>query len=144
MAVIVVSGCLLGCACRYKGDDQKNEEIVKLSEKHTIIPICPEQMGGLPTPRDPSEIVGDKLISSKGKDVTFEYKKGAETALYLAKMAHADFAILKENSPSCGKGMIYDGTFSGNKIEGNGVTVKLFLENGIPVYTENELDKLPL
>jgi len=144
MAVIVVSGCLLGCACRYKGDDQKNEEIVKLSEKHTIIPICPEQMGGLPTPRDPSEIVGDKLISSKGKDVTFEYKKGAETALYLAKMAHADFAILKANSPSCGKGMIYDGTFSGNKIEGNGVTVKLFLENGIPVYTENELDKLPI
>ena len=70
--------------------------------------------------------------------------KGANTALYLAKLSGADFAVLKANSPSCGKGMIYDGTFSGNKIEGNGVTVKLFLENNIPVYTENEIDKLPL
>lgn len=144
MATVVVSACLLGCECRYKGDGQKNEELLNALKGHTIIPVCPEQMGGLPTPRDPSEIVGDKLISSKGKDVTKEYMKGANTALYLAKLSGADFAVLKANSPSCGKGMIYDGTFSGNKIEGNGVTVKLFLENNIPVYTENEIDKLPL
>ena len=101
-------------------------------------------MGGLPTPRDPSEIVGDKVVSSAGKDVTVEYRKGAQTALYLAKLNHADFAILKAKSPSCGKGLIYDGTFTGNKIPGNGVTVSLLQKNGIPVYTEDELDQLPL
>lgn len=144
MSVIVVSNCLLGCACRYKGDDCKNEQILKLGENHTIIGVCPEQMGGLSTPRDPSEIVGNKVISSAGRDVTAEYTKGAETALFLAQLNRADFAILKAKSPSCGKGLIYDGTFSGNKIPGDGVTVQLFKKHGIPVYTEDELDQLPL
>ena len=79
-----------------------------------------------------------------GTDVTSEYKKGAETALYLAKTLNADFAILKANSPSCGKGIIYDGTFTGGKCEGNGVTAELLLNNGIPVYTEDEIDQIPL
>lgn len=144
MAVILVSNCLLGCTCRYKGDDCKNDRILALAENHILLGVCPEQMGGLPTPRDPSEIVGDKVISSTGKDVTAEYMKGAQTALYLAKLNHTDFAILKAKSPSCGKGLIYDGTFTGNKIPGNGVTVSLLLENDIPVYTEDELDQLPL
>ncbi len=144
MAVIVVSNCLLGCTCRYKGDDCKNEQIIKLAENHTIIGVCPEQMGGLSTPRDPSEIVGDKVISSAGLDVTAEYSKGAETALFLAQLNRADFAVLKAKSPSCGKGLIYDGTFSGNKIPGDGVTVQLFKKHGIPVFTEDELDQLPL
>ena len=144
MAIILVSNCLLGCACRYKGDDCKNERILALAENHTLLGVCPEQMGGLPTPRNPSEIVGDKVVSNAGCDVTAEYRKGAEAALYLAKLNHVDFAVLKAKSPSCGKGLIYDGTFTGNKIPGNGVTVSLLLENGIPVYTEDELDKLPL
>ena len=144
MAVILVSNCLLGCTCRYKGDDCKNDRILALAENNTLVGVCPEQMGGLPTPRDPSEIVGDKVVSSAGKDVTAEYRKGAQTALYLAKLNHADFAILKAKSPSCGKGLIYDGTFTGNKIPGNGVTVSLLQKNGIPVYTEDELDHLPL
>ncbi len=144
MAVILVSSCLLGCACRYKGDDCKNEKILELAKEHILLGVCPEQMGGLETPRDPSEIVGDKVLSCAGRDVTAQYQKGAEAALYLAKLNHVDFAILKAKSPSCGKGLIYDGTFTGNKIPGNGVTVSLLLENDIPVYTEDELDQLPL
>ena len=144
MAVILVSSCLLGCACRYKGDDCKNEKILELAKEHILLGVCPEQMGGLETPRDPSEIVGEKVLSCAGRDVTAQYQKGAEAALYLAKLNHVDFAILKAKSPSCGKGLIYDGTFTGNKVPGNGVTVSLLLENGIPVYTEDELDQLPM
>lgn len=144
MAVILVSSCLLGCACRYKGDDCKNERILALAKEHVLLGVCPEQMGGLETPRTPSEIVGDKVMSNAGRDVTAEYRKGAEAALYLAQLNRVDFAILKAKSPSCGKGLIYDGTFSGSKVPGNGVTAALLLENGIPVYTEEELDRLPL
>lgn len=141
---ILVSNCLLGFECRYKGDSCKCQQILDLASEHTLIGVCPEQMGGLSTPRDPSEIVGDKVISCNGKDVTFEYTKGAETALQLALMNQVDFAVLKAKSPSCGKGLIYDGTFTGGKIPGNGRTVDLLLQNGIPVYTEEELDQLPL
>ncbi len=144
MAVILVSNCLLGCACRYKGDDCKNKRILALAKDHVLLGVCPEQMGGLETPRAPSEIVGDKVVSNVGRDVTDAYRKGAEMALHLAKLNRVDFAILKAKSPSCGKGLIYDGTFSGNKIPGNGVTAALLLQNGIPVYTEEELDKIQL
>ena len=131
MAVILVSSCLLGCACRYKGDDCKNQRILALAKEHVLLGVCPEQMGGLETPRAPSEIVGDKVMSNAGRDVTAEYRKGAEAALYLAQLNRVDFAILKAKSPSCGKGLIYDGTFSGSKVPGNGVTAALLLENGI-------------
>lgn len=144
MAIILVSNCLLGCACRYKGDDCRNDEILELAKNNTIIGVCPEQMGGLATPRDPSEIVGDRVMSCNGVDVTAQYAKGAETALMLAKLNNADFAVLKAKSPSCGKGLIYDGTFTGNKIPGDGVTVQLLQKNGFKVFTEDELDKLPL
>ena len=125
MAVILASSCLLGCECRYKGDGCKCDALIKLAESNTIIGVCPEQMGGLPTPRDPAERQGDKVISC-------------------AKLNHVDFAVMKAKSPSCGKGLIYDGTFTGNKIPGNGVTVELLNANGIPVFTEDELDQLPL
>ena len=140
MAKIIVSNCLLGCDCRYKGDNCKNDKIIDLALSHILIPICPEQMGGLPTPRNPSEIVGNRLISNKGDDVTEEYMRGANIALNIALLNHVDFAIMKTKSPSCGKGKIYDGTFSGGMIDGNGVTVDLFLKNGIEVYSEEELD----
>ena len=138
MAVILVSSCLLGCNCRYKGDGCRNERVLKLKDKHILIPVCPEQMGGLETPRNPSERVNDKVLSNAGRDVTEQFRKGAETALFLAQLNHADFAVFKANSPSCGKGIIYDGTFTGGKKEGNGMTTDLLLENGIPVYTEDE------
>lgn len=142
MATIVVSGCLFGCDCRYKGDNCKNDALLALAKQHTLVPVCPEQLGGLATPRNPAEICGDKVMSNAGKDVTAEYKKGAETALYIAKTVGADVAVLKANSPSCGKGVIYDGTFTGAKMVGDGVTAKLFAASGIQVFTENEIDEL--
>ena len=143
MAKIIVSGCLLGCSCRYKGDGCRHEGVLALAEKHQLIPVCPEQMGGLTTPRLPSERVGDHVVMKDGRDVTEEYDKGAHMALYLAQTLKADFAVLKAKSPSCGHGLIYDGTFTGNKIPGNGVTAELFEKNGIPVFSEEELDRIP-
>lgn len=141
MAKIIVSSCLLGCNCRYKGDNCLNDRIISLTPKNTIVPVCPEQMGGLSTPRDPAERVNDRVISSAGRDVTAEYCKGAQAALYFAKLNNVDCAILKAKSPSCGKGLIYDGTFTGAKIPGNGVTVELFENAGIKVFSEDELDE---
>lgn len=141
MAKILVSACLMGCECRYKGDSCRNEEILALAEDHTLIAVCPEQLGGLPTPRYPAEIQGDKVINSAGIDVTAEYRKGAETACYLAKLNGVKVAIMKSKSPSCGHGLIYDGTFGGGKIPGSGVTAALLEANGIQVFTEDEPDR---
>ncbi len=136
---ILVSACLLGINCRYKGDNCKNDKVIALEKEYEIIAVCPEQMGGLDTPRNPAERVGDKIISSTGDDVTSEYKKGAEYALKLAKENNVEFCVFKANSPSCGKGVIYDGTFTGGKVSGNGVTAELLQMNGFKVLTENEL-----
>ncbi|MCM1544487.1 MAG: DUF523 domain-containing protein [Ruminococcus sp.] len=144
MAKILVSNCLLGCNCRYKGDGCACDEIIKLAENHTLIGVCPEQSGGLATPRPPAEIKDNKLINNQGEDVTEQYMRGAETALHLAKLNHVDFAILKAKSPSCGRGRIYDGTFTGTMRDGNGVTAQLLLDNGISVYSENDLTELPI
>lgn len=144
MAKILVSNCLLGCECRYKGDSCRCDKILSLASEHTLIGVCPEQAGGLSTPRAPAEIQGDKVIANTGVDVTEQYMKGAQTALYMAKLNNVDFAIFKAKSPSCGKGIIYDGTFSGNLIKGNGVTTQLLLDNGFDVYNEEELDSLPI
>lgn len=144
MSKILVSGCLMGFECRYKNDSCRNERILELAKEHVLIPVCPEQMGGLPTPRNPAERVEDRVISSAGDDVTAEYQKGAAAALYTAQVNHVDFAILKANSPSCGKGVIYDGSFSGKKTAGNGLTAELLMKNGFAVYTEDQLDDLPL
>lgn len=142
MANILVSACLFGCDCRYKGDNCKNDALLSLAAKHTLIPVCPEQLGGLATPRDPAEICGDRVVSRAGRDVTQAYQKGAEAALYIAKQVGASAAVLKANSPSCGKGVIYDGSFTGRKIEGNGVAAQLLSAAGIRVFTENEIPAL--
>lgn len=144
MAKILVSNCLLGCDCRYKGDGCACDEVIALAEKHTLIGVCPEQAGGLATPRPPAEIQGDKIINNIGDDVTEQYMRGAQTALYLAKLNKVDFAILKAKSPSCGTGRIYDGTFTGAMCDGNGVSAQLLIDNGFTVYNEDNLDKLPL
>lgn len=137
---ILVSDCLLGHNCRYCADNCKNDAVLALGEKYQIVGVCPEQVGGLSTPRPPAERVGDKIIAKTGADVTAEYTKGAQIALQLAKDNQIAFAVLKSKSPSCGKGLIYDGTFTGGKVEGNGVTTELLLANGFTVYTEEELD----
>ena len=144
MANILVSACLLGVNCRYKGDGKRNERILELSKKHTLIPVCPEQLGGLRTPREPAEQQGGRVINKAGQDVTQAYRSGAEAALYIAKLNHVKFAVLKSRSPSCGSGMIYDGSFSGKLIGGDGVCAALLKQNGIEVFTEDELDRLPL
>lgn len=139
MKKILVSACLLGEDCRYKGDNCKNEKVIALKKDYEIIAVCPEQMGGLNTPRNPAERVGDRVLSSVGDDVTKQYLSGAEKALKLAKENDVEFCVLKANSPSCGKGRIYDGTFTGNKINGNGVTADLLIKNGFKVLTEEDL-----
>lgn len=139
---ILISGCLLGLKCRYDAKEKKLPEIEKFIESYNLIPVCPEQLGGLPTPRIPAERVKDRVVTQTGVDVTKEYQLGAEEALKIAKLYNCKKAILKEKSPSCGCGKIYDGTFSRNLIDGNGVTTDLFLKNGIEVFGESEIDKL--
>ena len=139
---ILVSACLLGVCCRYDGESKPCEEIIKLREKYILIPICPEVDGGLPTPRTPSERVGDKVLMRDGKDVTENYRRGADEALRKAKEFGCNIAILKARSPSCGSGKIYDGSFSGNLTDRDGVCAELLKKNGISVFTENEIDLL--
>ena len=139
---ILVSACLLGVKCRYDGRDNFFEKLSALKEKHTLIPICPEIMGGLPTPRAPSEVRDGKVFSNTGADVTENFRRGAAEALRLAEFFGCECAVLKERSPSCGLGSIYDGTFSKTLVPGSGVTAALLTENGITVYGESEIDKL--
>ncbi len=139
---ILVSACLLGVKCRYDGRDNFFHKLSALKEKHTLIPVCPEIMGGLPTPRAPSEVQDGRVISNAGDDVTENFRRGAMEALRLAEFFGCGCAVLKERSPSCGLGSIYDGTFSKTLVPGSGVTAALLTENGITVYGESEIDKL--
>ena len=122
--MILVSACLLGCACRYDGQSKPYPLAQELAKRGLAVPVCPEQLGGLPTPRNPSE------------------RRGAEETLRLARLYGCTAAVLKEKSPSCGCGRVYDGTFSGTLTDGDGVTAELLKENGIKVYGESELEKL--
>ena len=143
MAVILASSCLLGCECRYKGDGCKCDALIKLAESNTIIGVCPEQMGGLPTPRPPAELQRDgRVVDRAGKDVTEAYRLGAEEVLELARAHRCTLAVLKERSPSCGRGQIYDGSFTGRLTEGSGVTARLLEEHGVQVYGESEAGTL--
>ena len=139
---ILVSACFLKEGYKYSGGANINNKISKLAEKYEFILICPEVEGGLSTPRRPSEIVGNKVVNNIGEDVTAEFTRGAQLALEAARKNNCTKAILKAKSPSCGKGMIYDGTFSHKTIKGNGVAAQLLIDNGIEVYTEDELDNL--
>ena len=140
MENILVSACLLGVSCRYDGKSKPNENIIEAVGKYNFIPVCPEIMGGLPTPRPPAEIKGELVVTEAGTDVTAEYKKGAAETLRLAKMFNCGKAILKENSPSCGCGKIYNGEFNRTLIRGFGVTAELLLKNGIQVFGENNCE----
>ncbi len=146
--MILVSACLLGVDCRYDGENSRNQDVLDyIKEKDLgVIPVCPEQLGGLPTPRNPSVISdggkkvlegGAEVIMEGGKDVTQEFKKGAEEALKLAKIFDVEKAILKSGSPSCGKNVI-PRNFR-EKTEGSGVTAALLKDNGIEVISEEEI-----
>ena len=142
MKKIIVSACLLGVPCRYDGKSKPVKEVIALKDKYKLIPVCAEVLGGLPTPRVGAEIVGNKVLRSDGVDVTEEYHKGANEVLKIAKENGCKIAILKSKSPSCGKGKVYDGTYTKTLIDGNGVLTDLLLKNGIEVYSETEIDNL--
>lgn len=139
---LLVSACFVSKGYKYDGDANINIKIIELEQKYEFVFICPEVFGGLPVPRYPSEILGDKVVNIIGEDVTQNFNLGAIKALELAKKHNCKKALLKAKSPSCGKGMVYDGTFSHTLKEGHGITVRLLMENGIEVYTENELENL--
>lgn len=139
---ILVSACLLGISCRYDGNTNEAAEVLRLKERYCLIPVCPEQMGGLMTPRLPAEMRDGRVYAKDGSDVTGAFAKGADAVLHLAQLFGCRCAVLKARSPSCGSHVIYDGTFSGTRVEGNGVTAALLKENGIRVFTEHELGEL--
>ena len=138
---VLVSACLLGVCCRYDGESKPNPDVTQLRDRFLLIPICPEVDGGLPTPRTPSERVGERVLMKDGKDVTENYFSGAKEALRLAQQYGCRSAILKARSPSCGSGYIYDGSFTGRLISGDGVAAQMLKSEGIAVYTEEEIDK---
>lgn len=135
----ICSACLLGIKCYWDGRDKRNKKVVNLLREETLIPVCPEQLGGLSTPREPAEQKGKKVYTKSGKDVSENFKRGAKQVLKIAGLFGIKQAILKQRSPSCGCGQIYDGTFSGKIIKGDGVTTVLLKKNGIRVMSEEDL-----
>ncbi|MFP4641770.1 MAG: DUF523 domain-containing protein [Dehalococcoidia bacterium] len=146
----LVSACLLGIRCTWRGNDSyRNERIIELSQSELLIPVCPEQLGGLPTPRPPQELqstTGEDILDGKGtvknqegRDVTQHFIRGAHETLQIARRLDIDEFIGRFGSPSCGCDHIYDGSFSGKLVPGNGVTTALLARNGIRVTSEHEL-----
>lgn len=135
---ILISACLVGLNCKYNGKNNKNIKLIELMKEHDLVPVCPEQLGGLPTPRPGAQRRENKVITQEGKDVTKEYQRGAEEVLRLAKELGIKKAILKARSPSCGVDTIYDGTFTNTLIERDGVTAELLRKNRIQVVSSDE------
>jgi len=135
---ILVSACLLGVPCRYDGTGQADERIVALAKSRHLIPVCPEQLGGLPTPRPSAERSGTRVITRDDRDVTAPFQRGAEETLRLSRLFSCRIAILKANSPSCGSGQIYDGCFCGRLVPGDGITAALLKQDGLTVLSEKD------
>jgi len=133
------SACLLGIKCRYDGKNKQNNKVIELAKKEALIPVCPEQLGGLPTPRESNEIKKGRVFTKSGKDLTENFQKGAQEVLKIVKLLDIKEAIFKTKSPSCGSGQIYDGTFSGKLTQGDGITTRLLKKNNIKIITEEEL-----
>ena len=142
MINILVSACLLGENCKWNGRNNSRENVIKLKEKYNLIPFCSEVLGGLPTPRIPSEIRGNKVFNQVELEVTQYFTRGAQRALEIAINNHCKYAILKSRSPSCGVNKVYDGTFTKNVIDGEGITTKLLRKNKIQVFSDEEVGKL--
>lgn len=138
---LLISACLLGICCRYDGASKAHPLVGKLAERHTLVPVCPEQLGGLAMPRPPAERRGDRVVTRES-DVTAQYRRGAEETLKLCQLLDCEAAVLKERSPSCGHGQVYDGTFSGTLTAEDGVTAELLAAHGIPVYGESQIEAL--
>lgn len=130
---IMVSGCLLGENCKYNGRNNYSEKVTEFIKGHEVVSVCPECLGGLPVPRVPAEIVNGVVINKEGENVDIQFRKGAEIALEIARKESIDLAILQSRSPSCGVKQIYDGTFSKNIIDGQGIFAKRLKENGFQI-----------
>ena len=139
---LLVSACLLGVYCRYNGERSQIPELQGLMERAELIPVCPETLGGLPTPRPPAERRGDRVVDCEGADVTQAYRRGAEETLRLARLFDARAALMKERSPSCGAGEIYDGSFAHVRVPGDGVAAQRLKESGVAVYGEGRIGEL--
>ena len=144
MEALLISACLLGENCKYSGGNNALPEpvLTALRERYRLIPICPEVLGGLPTPRVPSERRGERVVSREGADVTAAVQTGAETALETARREGCRKALLKANSPSCGSGTVYDGSFSGRLVPGDGVTAELLRAGGLKLFDEQRVSDL--
>ena len=139
---VLVSACLLGCKCRYDGRGNLDSAVASEAAKRGWIPICPEILGGLTTPRVPAERLGDKIVGKDGSDVTNAFHRGAAETARIAKLYGAKYAVLKERSPSCGPGIIYDGTFTGARVPGDGATVEALKALNIRIFGESRLNEL--
>ncbi len=141
---LLISACLLGTACRYDGVSRPlaQESLDALRERYQLVPVCPEQLGGLPTPRLPAERGYDGVHNAAGENVTAQFFRGAAEALRIAAFFGCELALLKQRSPSCGSGRIYDGFFTGRLRDGDGVTAETLKANGVTVYNENEIEAL--
>lgn len=136
---VIVSACLLGVDCKYNGGNNRCQRVLDFVKDHEVIPVCPEQMGGLSTPRPPAEIRDGKVINAEGVSVDEEFRRGAEAALRLALDEGAELAILQSRSPSCGCHQVYDGTFSRTLVPGKGIFAKMLADNGIGVIEADEV-----
>lgn len=139
---LLVSACLLGTACRYDGQSRPLDRLASLMDRYHLIPVCPEQLGGLPTPRTPAERRDGAVWTRDGQNVTAAFASGAAEALRLARLFGCRKALLKERSPSCGSGAVYDGTFSGRLIEGDGAAAALLKQHGVLIFGESQVDRL--
>ena len=141
---LLVSACLLGENCKYSGGNNAlpPETLAALEERFRLVSVCPEREGGLPTPRVPSERQGSRVVNREGEDVTEAFRTGAALALKRAEEEGCRLALLKERSPSCGSSLIYDGSFTGTVVPGEGVTAELLKSHGLSVCGENSLERL--
>ena len=140
MEKLLISACLTGENCKYDGGNNAlpPETLAALRGRYELVPVCPEQLGGLPTPRVPSECRGSRVVNRLGEDVTAAFQTGAEEALRICRENGCRTAVLKAKSPSCGKGVIHNGRFDGGLVDGDGVTARLLAEHGIEVLTDKE------
>ena len=137
-----MSACLMGINCRYDGGNTRLSCLNELKEQFELIPVCPETLAGLPCPRHPLEISGDRVYNNQKEDMTEVFHRGADLAMKAWQEAGCPAVLLQSRSPSCGKGLIYDGSFTGRKISGNGVFAQKLLDANAEVYSELELDKI--
>jgi len=142
MEKILISTCLIGDNCKYNGGNNQQDWIEHLNQYYQLVPFCPEVEGGLSIPREPSEIKHNLVINKKGRDVTKQFRSGAEKALNICRHAGITMAILKENSPSCGVYSVYDGSFKNKLVKGSGITATTLRNAGIKVISENEVQSL--